>query len=244
MKKKVILITLPANVRSIMPKSVLVPAMTITLNAMPNNGAKTTDIIRLLVLFLNMSTNNARTEKLIINNAKPTMTGLVKNLDTPKLVLPVRNFIKIPDVALMILLTAPVALLPDVRVIPLHLILLTVPTVLTDANIPVIIPAIWTARPARQPPTRAAAAAQPETAAETRPVIILMKPAVILIPAKQDVPAELIPALTVAAVPEPVVLPVHLLLIQIITPAEGELHAVALLKMEDVVIIKLFGLVL
>ena len=158
--------------------------MTITLNAMPNNGAKTTDIIRLLVLFLNMSTNNARTENLIINNAKPTMTGLVKNLDTPKLVLPVRNFIKTPDVALMILLTGLVAHLPDVRVIPLPLILLTVPTVRTDANIPVIIPAIWTARPARQPPTRAAAAAQPETA------------------------AELIPALTVAAVPEPVVLPV------------------------------------
>ena len=227
-----------------MPKSVLVPAMTITLNAMPNNGAKTTDIIRLLVLFLNMSTNNARTENLIINNVKPIMTGLVKSLDTPKPVLPVRNFIKIPDVALMILLTVPVAHLPDVRVIPLHLILLTVPTVLTDANIPVIIPAIWTARPARQLPTRAAAAAQPETAVEQKPVIILMKPAVILIPAKQDVPAELIPALTVAAVPEPVVLPVHLLLIQIITPAEGELHAVALLKMEDVVIIKLFGLVL
>ncbi len=134
------------------------------------------------------------------------MTGLVKSLDIQKPALPIRNFIKIPDVALMILLTVPVAHLPDVRVIPLPLILLTVPTVLTDANIPVIIPAIWTARPARQPPTRAAAAAQPETAVEQKPVIILMKPAVILIPAKQDVPAELIPALTAAAVPEPVVL--------------------------------------
>ena len=172
------------------------------------------------------------------------MTGLVKNSDTPKLVLPGRNFIRTPEDALMTLLTEPAVLRPDARATPQPLILLTGLTAPTDANTPAITPAIWTARPARQRPIREAAAAQPETAVEQRPVIILMKPAVILIPAKPDVPAELIPALTVAAVPEPVVLPVHLLLIQIITPAEGELHAVALLKMEDVVIIKLFGLVL
>ena len=191
-----------------------------------------------------MSTGNVRTENLITSNAKPITTEPAKNSDTQKTVLPGRNFIRTPEDALMTLLTGLVAHLPDVRVIPLHLILLTAPTVLTDANIPVIIPAIWTARPARQLPTRAAAAAQPETAVEQKPVIILMNLVAPLIPTKQDAPAELIPALTVAAVPEPVVLPVHLLLIQIITPAEGELHAVALLKMEDVVIIKLFGLVL
>ena len=155
-----------------------------------------------------MSTNNARTENLITSNAKPITTEPAKSLDTQKPVPPGRNFIRTPEDALMILLTEPAVLRPDVRVTPLHLILLTGLTAPTGANIPVITPAIWTARPARRLPTRADAAVQPETDAEQRPVIILMKPAVILIPAKPDVPAELIPALTDAAEQEPVVLPV------------------------------------
>ena len=108
----------------------------------------------------------------------------------------------------MTLLTEPAVLRPDARATPQPLILLTGLTAPTDVNTPVITPAIWTARPAHQRPTREAAAVRPETDAEQRPVIILMKPAVILIPAKPDVPAELIPALTDAAEQENVVLPV------------------------------------
>ena len=155
-----------------------------------------------------MSTGNVRTENLITSNAKPITTEPAKNSDTQKTVLPGRNFIRTPEDALMTLLTEPAVLRPDARATPQPLILLTELTAPTDANTPVITPAIWTARPARRLPIREDAAVRPETDAEQRPVIILMKPAVILIPAKPDVPAELIPALTAAAAPEPVVLPV------------------------------------
>ena len=137
-----------------------------------------------------MSTGNVRTENLITNNAKPITTEPAKNSDTQKTVLPGRNFIRTPEDALMTLLTEPAVLRPDARATPQPLILLTGLTAPTDVNTPVITPAIWTARPARQRPIREAAAARPETDAEQRPVIIL------------------IPALTAAAAPEPVVLPV------------------------------------
>ena len=133
---------LPENVHSIMPLLVLVPVMTIILNAMPSNGVKTTAITQLLVPFRNMLTDNVRTENLIINNAKPIMTGRVKSWAIQKTVLPGRNFIKIPDVVLMILLMELAARRQDARVIHLHLTLLTEQTVRTGANIPVITPAI------------------------------------------------------------------------------------------------------
>ena len=141
-KAKVIPTMLPVNVRNITPKPARVPVMTIISNVMHKPGANKTAITQLLVPFRNMLMNNVRTDSLIINNARPIMTGLAVTPVILTLVLPGRNFIKIPDVVLMILLMELAARRQDARVIHLHLTLLTEQTVRTGANIPVIIPAI------------------------------------------------------------------------------------------------------
>ena len=183
MKKKDIPIILPANVHSIMPKLDNVTVMTIISNVMPRHGANKTGITQLLALFRNMWISPARVMVLCINNVKPTMTGLVKNSDTPKPAHPVRNFIKTPDVALMILLTGLAAHRPDAPVIPLHLILLTVLTAPTDANMPAIIPVIWTARlPILILPTRPVVLLPQKTDAGTKPVTIPYLAATRLLP--------------------------------------------------------------
>ena len=182
-RRKVILITPPVNVLNIRTLSEPAPVMTIISNVMPKPGVKIMDIIQLRVLFLNMLTNNARTENLITNNAKPIMTELARNSDIQKPARPVRNFIKIPDVALMILLTGLAAHRPDAPVIPLHLILLTVLTAPTDANMPAIIPVIWTARlPILILPTRPVVLLPQKTDAGTKPVTIPYLAATRLLP--------------------------------------------------------------
>ena len=116
-KTRAILIILPVNVRNIMPRSENVTATTITSNVMPKHGANKTGITQPLVLFRNMWINPARVTDLCINNVKPIMTGLVKNSDIQKLVLPGRSLKRTPGVVLMILLTVPAAPRPDVRAI-------------------------------------------------------------------------------------------------------------------------------
>ena len=81
------------------------------------HGANKTDIKSHLVLFRNMWINPAQVTDLCINNVKPIMTGLVKNSDIQKLVLPGRSLKRTPGVVLMILLTVPAARQPDVRAI-------------------------------------------------------------------------------------------------------------------------------
>ena len=134
-RRKVILITLPANVRSIMPKSELVPVMIITSNAMPPSGVKITDTTRPLVLYRLLLTNNARTDSLITNNVKKTVRELVVN---KVMSIPVLRdgFMQLQTAARGILLTVNVVrhrLLPDVRLTTV----LTVPVLP-----PVLMPAV------------------------------------------------------------------------------------------------------
>ena len=108
---------------------------------MPRHGANKTDIKLHLVLFRNMWINPAQVMVLCTNNVKPIMTGLAKNSDIQKLVLPARNSKRTPGVVLMILLTVPAVRQADVRVIHLQTRLLTVLMVRMAVNILVITPA-------------------------------------------------------------------------------------------------------
>ena len=146
-KKKVILITPPVNVHNIRTLSEPVPAITTTLNAMPPNGAKITDIILRPVLCRPLSTNNVRTDSLITNNVKKTARGLVVNrvMSTP-----VRpdGFTLLQTGVLMILLTvnaAPHPPLPDVRLTTASTVQV-LPPALTPAVIHVINVAMTTVR--------------------------------------------------------------------------------------------------
>ena len=137
-KKKVILITLPVNVRSIMPKSALVPVMTITSNAMPPSGVRITDIIRLLVLCRLLLTNNAQTDSPIINDVKKTDREPAVNKDMSILVL--RDAFMQPQTAArgihLMVNAVPHLPLPDVR-LTTALPVPVLPPVPMPADIPV-----------------------------------------------------------------------------------------------------------
>ena len=116
-RRKVILITLPVSVRSIMPKSAPVPVTTITSNAMPPSGVKITDIILRPVPCRPLLTNNAQTDNLITNNVLKTVRGLVVNKDMSTLV-PQGGYMQLQTAARGILLmvnAVPHRPLPDVR---------------------------------------------------------------------------------------------------------------------------------
>ncbi len=87
-----------------MPKSALVPVMTITSNAMPPSGVRITDIILRPVPCRPLLTNNAQTDNLIINDVKKTARELVVNKDMS---IPVLRdaFMQPPTAARGILLT-------------------------------------------------------------------------------------------------------------------------------------------
>ena len=140
-KAKVLLTILPANVRSIMTLSKLVTVMTIILNATFRPGVKITDTIRHLVLFLNMLTLPVQVTGLCTNNAKLTMPVLVRILVMSTLVLPDRSSKKHLAAALMIHLTEPAALHPDVRRILRCLLHPMEQTVLTAVSILATTPA-------------------------------------------------------------------------------------------------------
>ena len=138
-KKKDIPIILPANVHSIMPKLDNVTVMTITLNAMPRPGVKIMDIIPSPVLFLNILTDNVRTDSLIINNVKKTARGLVVNKGMSILV-PRDGFMPHPTVARGILLTVNAVPLLPLPVVRLTTALTVMPRAVRPAWITAVIP--------------------------------------------------------------------------------------------------------
>ena len=87
-RTKVIPIMLPANVRSIRRRSVSVPAMTTTSNAIRLNGVPITGITLKPVRCLRLLTDSVRTASLIINNVKKTGRALVGKPDMSIHVLP------------------------------------------------------------------------------------------------------------------------------------------------------------
>ena len=186
-RRKVILITLPVSVRSIMPKSALVHVMTITSNAMPPSGVKITDTILRLVPCRPLLTNNAQTDNLITNNVLKTVRGLVVNKDMSILVL--RDaFMQLQTAARGILLmvnAVPHRPLPDVRPI-MKLVVPVLPPVPMPAVTPVINVVMTIVRPERLKTIPVLYLLIPNAA---HPVIVvkIVLPAALLIPENMSV---------------------------------------------------------
>ena len=116
-KRKVIPIIYQGNVRNIRRKSVSVPAMTTTSNAIRLNGVPTTVITPRPVLCRPLLTDSVRTENLITNNVKKTGRALVGKPDMSIHVLP-DGFMPLQTVVSGTVPTAsavPLRPLPDAR---------------------------------------------------------------------------------------------------------------------------------